>query len=228
MQIELPDIRPEERTPLVECLLALLHVVLDHVQELEATNQQLRDEIAVLKGQKPRPQIRPSQLEAPPPPPPQPEGAEGCKRPGSAKRAKNCQLRISQEVYLYPDGLPPGAVFQGWEAYVVQELTIACQTTRYWRARYTLPGGDSVLAPLPPEVLPGRHFGPTPISYCLYQYQHAGVTRPLLLEQLHDFGIDMSAGQLHRILHGEEGPVPPGEGGNLGGRFDAGVVCRRG
>jgi hypothetical protein len=65
MKVELPEIRPEERTPLVEALLAVLRQVLDHVGELEATNQQLRDEVAVLKGQKPRPQLRPSTLTLP-------------------------------------------------------------------------------------------------------------------------------------------------------------------
>ena len=48
--MELPEIRPEERTPLVEALLAVLRQVPDHVGELEATNQQFRDEVAVLKG----------------------------------------------------------------------------------------------------------------------------------------------------------------------------------
>jgi hypothetical protein len=67
MKVELPDIRPQERTPLVETLLATLRQVLDRVGELEATNQQLRDEIAVLKGQKPRPQLRPSILSGPAP-----------------------------------------------------------------------------------------------------------------------------------------------------------------
>jgi transposase IS66 family protein len=197
MNFALPEIGPEERTPVVESLLASLRVVLDRVQELEATNQQLRDEIAVLKGQKPRPLLRPSQLETPPP---RPEGAAGRPRPGSTKRAKNSQLRITHEVVLHPDPLPAGAVFQELEPYVVQELTIACQVTRYWRARYRLPTGTSLLAPLPAAGLPGQHFGPTLISYCLYQYHHAHVTQPLLLEQLRDFGIDISAGQLNRIL----------------------------
>ena len=60
MQIELPEIRPAERTPLVEALLAIIQVLLDRNQQLEETILQLRDEIALLKGQKPRPQIQPS------------------------------------------------------------------------------------------------------------------------------------------------------------------------
>jgi hypothetical protein len=156
----------------------------------------LRDENAVLKGQKPKPEIRPSQLESPPPRPP----AEGGKRPGSQKRSKNAELTIHRVVPLHPPDLPEGAVFKGYEPFVVQELKIECENTRYMRARYELPTGGSVLAPLPAEVLPGSHFGPELICYILEQYHHAHVTQPLLLEQLHDFGIDISAGQLSRIL----------------------------
>ncbi len=44
------------------------------------------------------------------------------------------------------------------------------------------------------------HFGSTLRSYLLYQYHHCHVTQPLLLEQMHEWGIDISAGQLNRIL----------------------------
>jgi len=101
---------------------------------------------------------------------------------------------------LHPENLPAGAVLKGYEPYVVQELTIAVKATRYLRARYELPGGGSVLAPLPADVLPGSHYGPNLICYVLDQHHHAHVTQPLLLEQLHDFGIDISAGQLSRML----------------------------
>ena len=62
MKIELPEIRPEDRTPLVEALLGLTRQLADRVAELEEANRELRDEIAVLKGQKPRPKISPSIL----------------------------------------------------------------------------------------------------------------------------------------------------------------------
>jgi hypothetical protein len=199
MKLELPDIPAAERTPLVESLLALVCVQQDRIQQLEATVQQLRDEIALLKGQKPRPDLRPSLLEARPP---KPAGPEGSKRPGSAKRPKTAELHIHQEVPLHLQDLPVGAAFRGYEAYVVQELVIHSENTRYLRARYDLPGGGSVLAPFPAGVLPveGGHFGTNLIAYILDQYHQAQVTEPLLLAQLWEYGIDISAGQLHRIL----------------------------
>jgi Transposase IS66 family len=213
MKIELPEIRPEDRTPVVEALLAIIRILVDRVDKLEDTQQQLRDEIATLKGQKPRPDIKPSLLEATTPKPtPQAEG----KRPGSAKRPKTAELHIHHEVPLHIGDLPTGATFRCYEAYVVQELIIHNDNTRYQRARYDLPGGGSMLAPFPEGVLPveGGHFGANLIAYILDQYHQAQVTQPLLLAQLWEYGIDISAGQLHHILtegkevfHQEKGEV---------------------
>ena len=196
--MELPKIPPEERTPLVETLLGIIRQLLDRVQELEQTNQELRDEVARLKGQKPRPNIRPSQLEKPS----KGEGPEKPRRSGKAKPPNAAELHIDREVPLHPDNLPVGATFKGTEAYVVQDLLLKTETIRYLRGRYELPGGGSVLAPFPPGVLPveGGHFGANLIAYILDQYYQAQVTEPLLLEQLWEYGIDISSGQLHRIL----------------------------
>jgi hypothetical protein len=198
MKIELPEIPPAERTPLVEALLAIIRHLADRVAEFEQIIQQLRDEIARLKGQKPRPDIKPSVLEAAP----KTERKEGDKRPGSAKRPKTAELTIHREERLHAEGLPEGSQLRCYESYVVQDLLIRSETTRYLRARYDLPGGGSVLAPFPGGVLPvaGGHFGSNLVAYILDQYHQAQVTEPLLLEQLWEYGIDISAGQLHRIL----------------------------
>jgi hypothetical protein len=198
MKIELPPIPDEQRTPLVEQLLAIIDLLLQRVGQLEETVQQLRDEIAVLKGQKPKPTIAPSRLESAPRPPLE----QGKKRPGSEKRAKNIHLVIHEKVPVpIPDAdLPAGAVLIGYEPYVVQELVLRTQNTCYLRARYRLPDGTTLLASLPNDVPAGSHFGAGLISYILAQYHHNHVTQPLLLEQLHDFGIDISAGQLSNIL----------------------------
>ena len=189
MRIAIPEIPEAERTPLVGCLLDIL-------QQQQERIAQLEDEIARLKGLSPRPHIQPSVLEARPRSP-QPSDA---KRPGSAKRPKTAQLTIHREVVLPLPDPPPGAVFQGFADYVVQELLIEPRTTRYRRECWRTPAGQTLLAPLPDEVLPGRHFGPGLIGYVLHQYHHQRVTQPLLLEQLRQWGIDISAGQLNRFI----------------------------
>ena len=202
MKIELPEIRPEERTPLVEALLAIIQVLLDRNQQLEETVLQLRDEIAILKGQKPRPQIRPSRLEAASPPSQQAGSLKegSAKRPGSEKRPKNSQLTVHHTVPLHIDDLPSGAVLKCYEPYMVQDLVLESKNTLYLRARYELADGRSIVAPLPAEVLPGKHFGATLIGYILHQYHNAGVTQGLLLQSLHDYGVDISEGELSGLL----------------------------
>jgi Transposase IS66 family len=196
MKFELPPIPAAERTPLVEALLAIIDAQQPRIQQLEETVQQLRDEIAVLKGQKPRPTIAPSRLEAPPKPLPAP----GDKRPGSAKRSKTATFLVPVEVKIpFPDP-PPGAVSHGYEDYFVQELLVQGKVTRYQRERIMTADGQTLLAPLPAEVLPGSHFGTNLIGYILYQYHHCNVTQPLLLEQLRELGIDISAGQISGLL----------------------------
>lgn len=182
---------------MVEALLAIVRAQQDRIGELEETVQRLRDEIAILKGLKPRPQIAPSRLEQPAPRPPL---AEGQKRPGSQKRPKNAQLTITQEIRIpFPDP-PAGSVSKGFEPYTVQEMVICVQTTRYLRERIVTADGHSLLAPLPADVLPGQHFGPNLISYVLHQYHNNHVTQPLLHDELTQLGFTISGGQINRIL----------------------------
>jgi hypothetical protein len=199
MTLELPDIPVAERTPLVERLLAIIRIQQDRVAQLEETVRQVRDEIALLKGQKPRPDIKPSVLESAKP---NRQAKESGKRPGSAKRPKTAELTIHTEVRLHVADLPDGATLRCYEPFVVQELIVHHANTRFQRARYDLPGGGSILAPFPPGVLPveGGHFGANLIAFILDQYHQAQVTEPLLLAQLWEHGIDISAGQLHAIL----------------------------
>src|SRR5450759_3174824 len=188
MPLSLPDIPESESTPLVQQLR-------DLIQQQQETIQQLRDEIARLKGLKTRPLIAPSPLEAPPRPPRAPDQ----KRPGSAKRPKTAQLTLTDEVVLRADP-PPGSVFKGYEDFVVQDLLIRPQVIRYRRERWQTPDGQNRVAQWPADVRPDGHFGPTLISFIIHQYHHQHVTQPLLWEQLDQLGIDISTGQLSRIV----------------------------
>jgi Transposase IS66 family len=203
MKIELPEIGPDERTPLVETLLGLLRQLMDRVAELERLHQELRDENARLKGQKERPDIKPSTLEKPE----KPADAAGPgtgkgRRRGKPTGPRTQELVIHETTKVEPPDLPPGATFRQFESLVIQDLKLETWNTKYERARYDLPGGGSVLAPLPAGVLPveGGHFGAKLVAFILSQYYQALVTQPVLLEQLWDYGITISAGQLHCIL----------------------------
>jgi hypothetical protein len=184
-----PEISEADDTPLVRQLLAIISGQQERLQQLE-------DEIALLKGLKTRPVIAPSCLETPPRKPPAP----GQKRPGSEKRSKTAQLIITDEKVIPLVDKPPGSTFKGYEEYIVQELVIEPRVILYRRERWQAPDGHTWTAPLPPEVIPGSHFGPHLIGFIVHQYHHQHVTQPLLWEQLDQFGIEISMGQLSRIL----------------------------
>src|SRR3954453_23405592 len=168
MRIALPDIPETERTPLVQQLLEIIRFQQERIGQLQERVHQLEDEIARLKGLKPRPRIAPSSLETPP----RPSRDLDAKRPGSAKRPKTAQLTITDEVVIPLADRPEGAVFKGYEDSVVQDLVLTPRVILYRRERWQTPDGKSLVAPLPDEVVPGRHYGPDLLCFILHQYHH--------------------------------------------------------
>lgn len=51
-----------------------------------------------------------------------------------------------------------------------------------------------------PGALNNRHFSPRLTRYILFQHHHCQTTQPLLLEQLREWGIDISSGQINQLL----------------------------
>lgn len=181
-------IPPAEQTPLVLALVEMIH-------RQDAEIKALRDEIHKLKGTTQRPKIEPSRLLNPPKGKP---GQSGGKRPGSQKRNKTGVLPIHRELPLVIEGLPEGTRIEGYRNFVVQDLRIAAHNTRYRRTVYRLPDGSLQTADLPTEVT--GHFGVELKQFILYQVHQTHVSHARLLEQLHEYGVDISAGQLNAIL----------------------------
>lgn len=96
-------------------------------------------------------------------------------------------------------GIPEGSTFKGYADWTVQELVLETQTTVYRAEKWLTPEGQLITGELPKEAA-GGHFGSTLRGFVLYQYYHAQVTEPLILEELHEWGVSMSSGQLHRLI----------------------------
>jgi hypothetical protein len=184
------DIPEVERTALVVSLLEIIHL-------LQEENQSLKDEIARLKGQKPRPTIKPSNLERRSP------NREGQnveeRRPGSSKRGKTAELEIHRSVIIQPENLSEGSRFKDYQDWTVQDIVLRTYNTLYCLERWELPGGGFAVGKLPDEVA-GRHFGVTLRCHILYQHYQMHVTQPLILEGLRELGVDISSGQVNRII----------------------------
>lgn len=189
---KIPNIPDEERTTIVVELLQIIQLQQEQIQAL-------KDEIARLKGQKPRPTIKPSKLE-------DASGNQGekldeGKRPGSARRSKRGVLEIHETKVIKVENVPVGSRFRGYEDFTVQGLVIKPHNVLYRRERWETPQGERIVAPLPEDVQAlGGHFDCTLVSFILYQYYHAHVTQPLILEQLWEFEVDISAGQVNHII----------------------------
>jgi uncharacterized coiled-coil protein SlyX len=191
-----PPISDQVKSPLVEQLLELIEQQNFIIQQQAEQIQLLKDEIARLKNQPPRPNIKPSSLEKKKK---RRRRLSRKKRAGSKKRAKTAELAIHKTEPIEPEYIPAGSEFRSYRDFVVQDILIEPLNTRFRLKVYQTPDGDWITGQLP-AYLNGKHFGPTLIRFILYQYYHCHVTQPVLLEQLCEFGIDMSAGQLSNLL----------------------------
>ena len=156
----------------------------------------LKDEIAVLKGQKPRPKIPPSGLEGPQSKNKQNDTNRVSR--GKHPRHQKTKLEIHITTRIKPQSLPEGAIFNSFQRFTVQDIVLQPCNTVYELERWRLPDGTYVTGKLPVTIQ--GHYGPQITAYILHQYYSCRVTEALLLGQLKEIGILISAGQLNNIL----------------------------
>jgi hypothetical protein len=170
----------------------------DFIKQLSEENEALRREIAGLKGISPKPIIEPAKPVGGSSDSEGDKKKRGGSKPG-VRRNKTKDLVIHKTEVIQPVGLvPDGSVFKGFQEFVVQDIVLTAYNTQYRLARWDTPDGQSLMGQLPEAVV--GHFGSQLRSFILYQHNQCRVTEPLLLEQLEEFGIDISSGQLHTIL----------------------------
>jgi len=185
-----------QKSDLVVQLLTIIEEQGALIHQLTEQVQQLKDEIARLKNQSPRPKIQPSQLEKKRS---KKDKSSKGKRPGSKKRHKTVELQIHKVETIEPENIPPGSALRYYKDWIVQDLKLEPFNVRYRLKVYETPGGGFVTGKLPAN-LKASHYGSSLIQFVLYQYYHSLITQPLLLEQLHEIGVDISAGHLNNIL----------------------------
>ncbi len=126
-KIELPPISEEELTPTVK---ALLDIISQCVQIIESQNeeiQQLKDEIARLKGRPPKPKIEASVL----------DGDIIKKEPRSRKDRKKRQRKATtyREEKVKLDTVPCGSKFIGYKNFTFHNIEILSHTIFHFPKR---------------------------------------------------------------------------------------------
>ncbi len=194
-KIKLPEIPEEELTPTVKALLDVISQCIA-IMDLQAKEiQELKDEIARLKGNKPRPKISPSKMDSD-------INKSGNKRksnrkrPGSRKRKK--KLIADETETIHPENIPEGSKIIGYSDYYKQDIIFKAYVRNYRRARWQTPSGDWLMGKLPDHVR--GHFGDDLKRYILYLNYGLNVTQNMILEGLLDIGIDISKGTVNDIL----------------------------
>jgi hypothetical protein len=135
------------------------------------------------------------------------------KRGKKIRNKKTKSLIIHDTKFQQPDVVPEGSVFKGYKKFVVQDIKIENNNIVYKLARYTTPEGKYIIGKLPEHVA-GCHYGVVLRAYILNQYYQLGATQNVILQQLRDFGVLISAGQLndliiakHDIFHEEKSDI---------------------
>lgn len=203
----LPAIPLAEQTPTVRLLLTIIEQLQQNLQQQQERIEALETEVARLKKLPKKPKIRPSTL-----PKDDDEsdnddtddsdpghGGDNSTGQSSKPRKRKKNLTIHKTRVIKPDNLPEGSRLLGYEDYTIQDLLIQPYNTRYRLARYRTPAGKTLIGVLP-EELQGSHFGIILKSHILYQYYHQRATQPLILQQLIEWGIDISSGQISQLL----------------------------
>ena len=193
--IEIPE---EERTPLVNWLLNLVaeqQEIISKQQQTIGKQQQtiaqlsekvnsLNEELRAAKKLKGKPKISPSILNSEKKKP-----KESGKRPGSNKRSKKLNFEVDEERIIEPvEELPEGATFNGYREYDVQDLILKRHNIRFLLAEYVTVEGKTIVGKLPLQY--EGHYGPTLVSFTLYQHHQCRVPQNLILEQLRELGVN--------------------------------------
>lgn len=202
-KIQIPHFSPSELNPKILKLFEIIQQQGEAILKQAEHIQELRDEIAKLKGGNGKPRISPSRMEKETSVEDK-KGEGDSKRAGSAKESKSEGLKIHTTKIIRPEFVPEGSKFKGFREWIVQGLKIEAHNTLYQLERWLTPSGEYVEGKLPAEVK--GHFSASLSAFILYQHNQCHVTQPRLLEQLKEFGVDISAGQIDRILsEGKEG-----------------------
>src|SRR5919109_1799994 len=197
--LDLSSLADERARQLVQQLLNVLEDVMADPRASETETQRWGDELNRLKGERGAPGIK---ANTPQPPPKDHSSEQERRKPKTwSKGRKMDRIAIDREqvVQVDPTCLPPDAVFNGYEAVVVQDVIFRTDNVLFHKEKFYSPSQhQTYLASLPQGYC--GHFGPGLKSLALVFYFGAQMSEPNVAELLRGVGIQISAGQVSNLL----------------------------
>lgn len=185
----------------------LLQRLLNHIeaqaaelQVLRDENQQLRDEIARLTGQKGQPHFKANQPARPQPDEPPATSTPKAQPAAHVPRAERIQIDREQVVPLDHAQLPPDFKAAGYREVIIQNLRFQTDTVCYRLERGSSASTGQFYEATLPAALQGESFGPELHAFVLTLHFELRVPEEKICELLNAQGIVISAGQISNLI----------------------------
>ena len=128
-KINIPDIPEEEMTPTVKVLLNVTSQCINIIDLQAKEIQELRDEIARLKGINPKPKIKPSRMDSDLNK--KVNRSNDLNKQKKSSRKKKKKLKADKTEILQPEDIPEGSKLIDYTDYFVQDLVFQKIITNY-------------------------------------------------------------------------------------------------
>lgn len=163
--------------------------------ELEKKIKDLQDEVRRLKGEKPKPKIKPVSS----------SDLKENEKKEHKKSSKKDSLEIDStfEIDFEKKDLPSDAKYVGMREVIIQEIILKRNNTCFMIKRYYSKSLGRVYEGEVPEEYRGSEFGPSLRSFILYQYYKNRVPHEKIRLMLLDLGISIAKGTICFLLNNQ-------------------------